>query len=305
MTNQVQMRNIHSSYVVFHGNSEATPIEVTETFWQDLTKRFGNFAGNVLVSCFSFEADWDNWEIHPHGDELVCLLSGDVEFVLDEPHGHRTVRLNTPGSFVIVPRGIWHTAKVRSPSSALFITPGEETATRPVDGRVVREGEQMPTDTSGASVSRALETTDTTPALNQLNIVAGDFDVMIEFYRRLGLNIAEAPRSPEGIRHAKTQLPNGFLLEFDNPVLARMYNAAWRRPEGSGRLLIGFTLPTREAVDHRYAELLAAGYEGRQSPYDAFWGQRYAIVADPDGNGVGLMSPLDEARRTWPPGESP
>lgn len=46
------------------------------------------------------------------------------------------------------------------------------------------------------------------------------------------------------------------------------------------------------------------GHKGRQPPYDAFWGARYAIVADPDGNDVGLMSPLDEKRRTWPPTES-
>jgi hypothetical protein len=44
---------------------------------------------------------------------------------------------------------------------------------------------------------------------------------------------------------------------------------------------------------------------GRQPPFDAFWGARYAIVADPDGNDVGLMSPIDESRRTWPPEESP
>jgi len=65
------------------------------------------------------------------------------------------------------------------------------------------------------------------------------------------------------------------------------------------------TLPTREAIDQRYAELTTAGYRGRQPPFDAFWGARYAIVADPDGNDVGLMSPCRESRRTWPPGQSP
>jgi uncharacterized glyoxalase superfamily protein PhnB len=69
--------------------------------------------------------------------------------------------------------------------------------------------------------------------------------------------------------------------------------------------VIGFAFPSREAVDERYGELTSAGYVGRQPPFDAFWGARYAIVADPDGNGVGLMSPLEESRRTWPPEESP
>ena len=64
-------------------------------------------------------------------------------------------------------------------------------------------------------------------------------------------------------------------------------------------------LPDRQAVDDRYAELISAGYRGRQPPFDAFWGSRYAIVADPDGNDVGLMSPVEVCRRTWLPQPSP
>jgi uncharacterized glyoxalase superfamily protein PhnB len=69
--------------------------------------------------------------------------------------------------------------------------------------------------------------------------------------------------------------------------------------------VIGFSVATREAVDDRYEDLVAAGYPGRQPPYDTFWGARYAVVADPDGNDVGIMSPVEESRRYWPPKESP
>src|SRR5262245_2592894 len=141
------------------------------------------------------------------------------------------------------------------------------------------------------------------PVLSQLNLVARDFDRTLTFYRRLGLEIPES--SAGGFRHAEVTLANGFLLEFDDVTLARTYNAGWRRPGGGSRALIGFSVATREAVDERYAELVAAGYEGRQQPYDTFWGARYAVVADPDGNDVGIMSPLDPARRSWPPVESP
>jgi len=149
--------------------------------------------------------------------------------------------------------------------------------------------------------------TDVKPVLNQLNIVAKDLDATIEFYRRLGVdvNLVGDAESSDGIRHGEATLLNGFVLEFDNPVLARTYNASWRRNEGSSRVLIGFSLTTREAVDQRYADLLAAGYAGRQPPYDAFWGARYAVVADPAGNDVGLMSPIDEGLRNWPPTNSP
>jgi glyoxalase/bleomycin resistance protein/dioxygenase superfamily protein len=84
-----------------------------------------------------------------------------------------------------------------------------------------------------------------------------------------------------------------------------LWHAGWRADPASARVVIGFSLPTREAVDERYAELTSAGYAGRQPPFDAFWGARYAIVADPDGNDVGLISPLEEWRRTWPAKDSP
>jgi Glyoxalase/Bleomycin resistance protein/Dioxygenase superfamily len=86
---------------------------------------------------------------------------------------------------------------------------------------------------------------------------------------------------------------------------ARLRYAAWRADPASVGVVIGFALPSRAAVDDRHAELTSAGYRGRQPPFDAFWGARYAIVADPDGNDVGLMSPIDESRRTRPPAESP
>jgi uncharacterized glyoxalase superfamily protein PhnB len=145
---------------------------------------------------------------------------------------------------------------------------------------------------------------DEKPLLNQLDLVTRDFEASLAFYRRLGVDLRDASGG-EGIRHAETTLPNGFVLHLDNEHLAGLYNAAWRRPERSCRALIGFSVATREAVDALYADLVGAGYPGRQPPYDTFWGARYAVVADPDGNDVGLMSPSDDARRSWPPTPSP
>ncbi|MFP3902308.1 MAG: VOC family protein, partial [Acidimicrobiia bacterium] len=105
--------------------------------------------------------------------------------------------------------------------------------------------------------------------------------------------------------HVQLRMPSGFSLELDTADSARIWHAGWRADPASVGVVIGFALTDRQAVDDRYDELTAAGYEGRQPPFDAFWGARYAIVADPDGNDVGLMSPMDESRRTWPPEESP
>jgi uncharacterized glyoxalase superfamily protein PhnB len=125
----------------------------------------------------------------------------------------------------------------------------------------------------------------------------------LDFYRRLGVAVSETEedRSP----HVQLRMPGGFSLELDTAESVRHWHAAWRSDPASVGVVIGFALPSREAVDERYAELTSAGYRGRQPPFDAFWGARYAIVADPDGNDVGLMSPMDDSRRTWPPEESP
>jgi uncharacterized glyoxalase superfamily protein PhnB len=145
--------------------------------------------------------------------------------------------------------------------------------------------------------------TDRAPDLHMVNLVVGNMPSSLAFYRRLGA-VVPGGEGPSG-DHVQLRMPSGFSLELDTADSARFWHAGWRADPESARVVIGFALGSREAVDERYAELTAAGYVGRQPPFDAFWGARYAIVADPDGNDVGLMSPVDESRRSWPPRESP
>lgn len=136
------------------------------------------------------------------------------------------------------------------------------------------------------------------PILDQINVVARDVDAMVGFYRRLGIAIEDV--DPRWDRHHRSApMAGGLDLEIDSQEFTATWNRGW--PAGGAGVVIGFRVPTREAVDQRYEDLTAAGYTGQQEPYDAFWGARYAIVEDPDGNSVGLMSPMDPARRTPPP----
>ena len=155
----------------------------------------------------------------------------------------------------------------------------------------------------GLALTDCTAMSDSVPDLHMLNVVVRDMAASLDFYARLGVAV------PDGVEtsgvHVQLRMPGGFSLELDTAESARLWHAGWRADPASVGVVVGFTLPSREAVDERYAELTAAGYVGRQPPFDAFWGTRYAIVADPDGNDVGLMSPLDESRRAWPPEESP
>jgi catechol 2,3-dioxygenase-like lactoylglutathione lyase family enzyme len=91
-------------------------------------------------------------------------------------------------------------------------------------------------------------------------------------------------------------VPGGIDLDLDSIEFAGHWNHGWR----GGMGVLGFKVDNRERVDEIYADLVAAGYRRQQPPYDAFWGARYAVIEDPDGNAVGIMSPVNPDRRSQP-----
>ncbi len=95
-----------------------------------------------------------------------------------------------------------------------------------------------------------------------------------------------------------------MLIEWDCAEFFFQWNTGWNGTT-RGSAVLGFWVTTREAVDDLYSDLTGAGHKGHQPPYDAFWGGRYAIVEDPDGNSIGLMSPTDPKLEFWPPSPPP
>lgn len=134
MSNSEAPADLRSTFVVVNRELRADTIAVTDTIWSDLDQRFGNSAGHTLIASFSFDDDWPTWEIHPNGDEVVCLMSGDADMILATGEGEQSVRLTAPGSFIVVPGNTWHTAKVHTPTTMLFVTPGEGTENRETPG---------------------------------------------------------------------------------------------------------------------------------------------------------------------------
>jgi catechol 2,3-dioxygenase-like lactoylglutathione lyase family enzyme len=125
-------------------------------------------------------------------------------------------------------------------------------------------------------------------ALAALGIVSRDIRESCRFYRALGL---EVPEPPHGEDHFEIELPNGLRLMWDTEELIRKLDPEWKRPDGHG-MALAFECRDAAEVDETYTALTGAGFTGKKEPYDAFWGQRYATVADPDGNVVDLFAPL-------------
>jgi len=142
------------------------------------------------------------------------------------------------------------------------------------------------------------------PVLNQLNIVVSDFTRSMDFYRRLGVAVPEPLMNPVGTPfHVAGADGYGTAVELDSEQFARMWNPGWATLGNTlaGRVVIGFTYQSRADVDRIFGALTEAGYTALAVPHDAFWGSRYAILQDPDGIAVGLMSPVDPAFRSTPP----
>jgi mannose-6-phosphate isomerase-like protein (cupin superfamily) len=126
--------DLSATYLRLRPDASVEPLAVDATFWQRIgAGELGTFHNEYLVAVHAFDADWRVWEMHPNGDEVVCLLSGTATFVLEEQGGRREVALEQSGSYVIVPKGTWHTARTKGPCRLIFITAGEGTAHREVD----------------------------------------------------------------------------------------------------------------------------------------------------------------------------
>ena len=125
------------------------------------------------------------------------------------------------------------------------------------------------------------------PLLNAIGIVVSDMARSIRFYRLLGLDVPETP--DEG--HVHTFLPNGVRFMLDTEETVRSFRPEWRRETGN-QLGLAFECESPAQVDEVYGRVSAAGFYGEKEPWDAFWGQRYAQLQDPDGAPVDLYAAL-------------
>ena len=131
-----------------------------------------------------------------------------------------------------------------------------------------------------------------TPRFDAIGIVTADLAASVAFYRRLGL---EFPEGAEELPHVEAELPGRMRLLLDTEETVRSFHPGWQPPSGGGRVGLAVLCGSAAEVDSLYEELVGAGCRSELKPWDAFWGQRYACVLDPDGNGVDLFAPLSAA----------
>jgi uncharacterized glyoxalase superfamily protein PhnB len=127
------------------------------------------------------------------------------------------------------------------------------------------------------------------PQLNAIGIVVSDMAETIRFYRILGLDVPATP--DEG--HVDTFLPNGVRFMLDSEETMRSFREGWKREQGN-QIALAFECESPAEVDELYARVTEAGFHGEKEPWDAFWGQRYAVLKDPTGVDVSLYAALPQ-----------
>ncbi len=126
------------------------------------------------------------------------------------------------------------------------------------------------------------------PRLDLVGIIVQDMAVSLAFYRRLGFDIP-AEADTEG--HVESTA-GGLRVAWDTVEVIQSFDPDWTAPVGGQRIGLAFRCDSPTEVDALHSELTAAGYVSHKQPWDAFWGQRYAVVRDPDDNPVDLFAPL-------------
>jgi uncharacterized glyoxalase superfamily protein PhnB len=138
-------------------------------------------------------------------------------------------------------------------------------------------------------VGLALSVVGMGPTFDAFGITVADMAAALAFYRQLGLDIsAEADTQP----HTDVALPGGVRLMFDTYETIRAFNPDFNPPGKSGHFSLAFRCADPADVDATYRRMVEAGHRGEREPWNAFWGQRYAILLDADGNHVDLYADL-------------
>jgi catechol 2,3-dioxygenase-like lactoylglutathione lyase family enzyme len=126
--------------------------------------------------------------------------------------------------------------------------------------------------------------------LDMVGLVVEDMARSLAFYRELGFEFAAgAEQRP----HVDVTLPGGMRIAWDTIVEVQTFDPDWEKPSGDSRIALAFLVENPSEVDATYERLVSAGYDGHKQPWDAHWGQRYASLRDPDGNGIDLFCPLE------------
>jgi catechol 2,3-dioxygenase-like lactoylglutathione lyase family enzyme len=124
------------------------------------------------------------------------------------------------------------------------------------------------------------------PRIDAVSVVTTDMERTVAFYATLGFDFTGVDISGDHVEPRGS----GVRLMIDDARLVQDLTGEAPRPASHAHFALLCDTPAE--VDALAARVGAAGFRVVRQPWDAFWGQRYAVVADPDGYQVDLFAPL-------------
>ncbi len=124
----------------------------------------------------------------------------------------------------------------------------------------------------------------------EIDMVVNNMKASLAFYRLLGLDI---PEGQDEEAMAEIITTNGYHLSWSTvAMMVQQGGDKWAKLPARGRMRLGFQCDSPAEVDAVYERVIAAGYTSESAPWDAFWGQRFTQLVDPDGALVDIFAPL-------------
>ena len=123
-----------------------------------------------------------------------------------------------------------------------------------------------------------------------VNLYTGDIEAGVRFYRDL-LGFEETFRTPrEGVpEHVEFHL-GGFMVGLGSVEAAKRVHGVDATPGSPAMVVVVWT----DDVDAAYAKLVGAGVPSVQPPHDTGNNNRNALLRDPDGNLVEIVSKVKD-----------
>ena len=192
----------------------------------------------------------------------------------------------TPRLLAIIQASLARSAKSGPPPAKRYFSPDRRDPCTRAHAQLAAEGDDVGFVQYGGEEGGYSSAMSIRP--DMIGIVARDIEASLQFYRLLDLDV---PSPKEGAPYVEVITTNGYRISWNALSMAKDLDPAWVEPKGH-RMELAFLCDSPAEVDATYAKIERAGYTGKTAPWDAPWGQRYAIVVDPDGNHVSLFAPL-------------
>jgi len=125
--------------------------------------------------------------------------------------------------------------------------------------------------------------------LDAVSVTSRDFAKTAKFYGLLGFTFPAF--GPDDKHLEAVTKPGEVRLMIDDRGL--MQSIIGEAPIPSNHSSFAIKCMSSAEVDEAVKRIEAAGFGIVQAPWDAFWGQRYAIVVDPDGYKVDIFAALN------------